>query len=129
MAGKTSTQEAAVLNVLRATNITAPATAYVALFTAAPTDTTAGTEVTGSAYARQAAGFSAPTGNSPSTIVNGAEILFPEVTGSGYTVVAFGIMSASSGGTLLYWGTLTSTAIPVGGQARFAAGALSITED
>ena len=129
MAGKTTTQEAAVLNVLRATNITAPANAYVALFTAAPTDTTGGTEVSGSSYARQLAGFSAPTGGSPSSIVNGAEILFPAVTGSGYTVVAFAIMTASSGGSILYWGTLTSTAIPVAGQARFAAGALTITED
>jgi hypothetical protein len=129
-AGKTTTQEAAVLNVLRATNITAPATAYVGLFTAAPTDAGGGTEVSGNAYARQACGFSAPTGTTPSTITNAADILFPVNTPAGWgTIVAFGIFSALTAGTLLYWNTLTNKTFAANDQAVFRAGALTVTED
>lgn len=125
MAGKTQTQENAVLNVLRATNITAPANVYVGLFTAAPTDTTGGTEVTGGSYARQLCGFAAPSGN-PAQIANAADIL---ITMPAATVVAVGIFSASSAGTLLYWVGITSVTFASGDQARFAAGGLIVQED
>ena len=125
MAGKTQTHEQSVLNVLRATNITAPATTYVALFTTAPTDTTGGTEVTGGGYARQAYGAAAPSG-SPSQISNAADILF---TMPASTVVAVGLMSASTAGSLLYWVGGLSVAFSAGGQARVAAGGLVTQED
>ena len=40
--------------LLRGQTFTPPATAYVALYTTAPTDSTAGTEVSGGSYARVA---------------------------------------------------------------------------
>lgn len=125
MAGKTQTHEQSVLNVLRATNITAPATTYTSLFSAAPTDTTGGTEVTGGGYARQAAGFAAPSG-SPSQISNAADILFTMPT---VTVVACGLHSAVTAGTLLYWVGGLSVAFTSGDQARIAASALVVQED
>lgn len=126
MAGKTQSFEVQVINTLRSTNITGVA-AYVALFSAAPTDTTAGTEMSGGGYARQLAGFSAPSG-SPSQTANASDILFP-VTAAGYTVVAVGLMSASTAGTLLAWASTGSVVIAAGGQAKIAAGALTYQED
>jgi len=125
MAGKSQTHEQSVLNVLRATNITAPATTYVGLLSTAPTDTTGGTEASGGGYARQAAGFAAPSG-SPSQIANAADILFTMPT---VTIVAAALYSAVTAGTLLYWVGGLSVAFTSGGQARIAASALVVQED
>ena len=125
MAGKTTTHETSVLNILRATTITAPANVYVGLFTVAPTDAGGGTEVTGGGYARQLCGFAAPAGT-PRSVANGAEIL---ITMPAATVVAVGVFDAVSAGNLLYWVAITSKAFDAGDQARFAAGALTVQED
>lgn len=126
MSGKTQTHEQAVLNVMRATTLTS-FSAFVALYTAAPTDTTEGTEVSGGSYARASVTFSAPSGSAPSTMTNSAEILISMPTA---TVVAVALHSASSGtGNMKYWVAITSVAFTSGDQARFAASALSVTED
>jgi hypothetical protein len=103
-------------------------TVYVALYTAVPTDASAGTEVTGSSYARQAAASAVWT-RTGSSIANNAEIAFPQVTGSPYTVVGWAIMDAVSGGNQLYWGDTASTLMNVGDVARFAPSAITVTED
>jgi hypothetical protein len=108
--------------------LTALSTVYVALYTAVPTDAAAGTEVAGSGYARQAVAAAAWT-RSASSIANNAEIAFPAVTGSAYTVVGWAIMDAASAGNQLYWGDCTSTVMNVGDIPRFAANALTVTED
>jgi hypothetical protein len=91
-------------------------TAYIALFTTAPTDDT-GTgvvEVSGGAYARVAttqgsAGTwgAASTATDPTTISNSgtgtAAITFPTATANWGTVVAFGMYDAATGGNLLAW--------------------------
>lgn len=126
MAGKTTTHETSVLNVLRATNITAPANVYVGLYTAAPTDAAGGTEVTGGGYARQLCGFAAPAGT-PRQIANAADIL---ITMPAATVVAVGIFDALTVGNLLYWVGITSVVFASGDQARFAASTgLIVQED
>ena len=131
MAGKTTSQEDAVLNVLRATNITAPANVYVGLYSAAPTDAGGGTEISGNGYARQLCGFGAPSGSAPNRqIANAADILFPQQTPAAYAnVVAVGIFSASAAGTLLYWVGGLNKAFNIDDQAKFAAGALIVRED
>jgi hypothetical protein len=108
--------------------LTALSTVYVALYTAVPSDAAAGTEVSGSAYARQAVASAAWT-RTASSIANNAEVAFPAVTGSAYTVVGWAIMDASTSGNQLYWGDCTSTTMNVGDIPRFAANALTITED
>lgn len=123
-------------DVLRATTgqtttvlTTTPITPYIALFTTAPTDSSAGTEVSGGSYARHNSSgkWAAPSGGSVST---NAVCTFPTASASWGTVVAFGIMTASSGGTLLMWGALTtSKAVNNGDTASFASGALTLTED
>lgn len=108
--------------------LTALSTVYVALYTAVPTDSTAGTEVTGSSYARQAVASAAWT-RTVSSMANNAEIAFPAVTGSAYTVVGWAILDAVTSGNQLYWGDCTSTVMNVGDIPRFAPSALTITED
>jgi hypothetical protein len=103
-------------------------TVYVALFTAAPSDSAAGTEVSGSGYARQAVASAGWT-RTASSISNNAEVAFPTVTGSAYTVVGWAIMDALTVGNMLYWGDTTSTTMNVGDVARFAASGITITED
>ena len=102
---------------------------YIALFTTAPTDSTAGTEVTGGAYARvdSKGKWATPAAGAVST---NAVITFPTASADWGTVVGFAIMSAISAGNMLMWGTLTANkAVNSGDTASFASGALTLTED
>jgi hypothetical protein len=108
--------------------LTALATVYVAMMTVVPSDSSAGTEVTGSSYARQAA-TSAVWSRTGSVITSTADVNFPAVTGSPYTVVGWGLYDAPTGGNFLYWGDTTSTVMNVGDIPRFAAGTITVTED
>ena len=135
MAGKTQAQTDAVLNVLRGTNITAPANVYVGLFSANPAnDASAGTELTGAGgYARQQVTFGAPatdTGNIRK-VSNTNLITFGPASGSDWAqAVGFGIFDALTNGNLLYWDVLTTPkTIAVGDKAEFAVGALVVKED
>ncbi|MGN6107653.1 MAG: phage tail fiber protein [Kofleriaceae bacterium] len=110
----------------------AAATHYVALFTAAPTDGSAGTEVSGGSYARVALTNNStnwPAASSGSK-ANGGSIAFPTATADWGTVVAFGIFTASSGGTLIAYGSITpNQSVPSGVTTSFSAGQLTITLD
>lgn len=113
-------------HVLGTTAYTQPST-YLALFTVAPTDSTSGTEVTGGSYARQSLSgiFNAASGGSSS---NNANIDF--VSMPACTVVAIGIMDASTGGNLLIHGTLAANkTLDAGDTLRIATGDLDITID
>jgi len=108
---------------------TALANVYVALFTAAPTDSSAGTEVTGGSYARvdSKGKWAVPSAGSVST---NAVVTFPTATADWGTIVGFALMTALSGGSQTMWGTLTaSKAVNNGDTASFASGALTLTED
>tara|TARA_R100000353_G_scaffold129051_1_gene91682 strand:+ start:3503 stop:3895 length:393 start_codon:yes stop_codon:yes gene_type:complete len=106
---------------------TAPSTLYVALYTVAPSDTGGGTEVSGGAYARQTGTFTV-SGTNPTTASNTAAIEYPTATANYGTVVAVGILDASSGGNLLAYSTLDSSKVVSSGDVfRFNAGDLDIT--
>jgi len=118
-----------------------PTAIYVALFTAAPSDSGGGTEVSGGSYARVAlapgdtnwaATQGGTSGNSSGTggqTSNAVAITFASPTASWGTVTHFGLFDAASGGNLWIWDALTTPqAITSGGAAAaFAAGALQIT--
>jgi len=105
---------------------TAP-TKYVALYTVAPTDTGGGTEVTGGAYARQTSTFTV-SGTNPTTATSAAAVEYPTATANYGTVVAVGILDASSGGNLLAYANLTaSKVVSTGDVFRFDAGDIDIT--
>lgn len=126
--------------VLRGQAFTAPATTYIALFTAAPNDAGGGTEVTGGNYARQAvtsalanwagtqgAGTTTASSGTGGVTSNNAAISWGTVTWSG-TVTHWAIFDAVSGGNLLIHAALTaSQAVSSGNTVQFAAGALTTT--
>jgi hypothetical protein len=109
-----------------------PATVYVALFTAAPTDSGGGTEVSGPGYARvgvtnNATNWPASSGGSKS---NGTTITFPTATGAWGSVGSFATYDSESGGNLLHWGTVdTPKSYDVDDVASFPPGTLVFTED
>ena len=106
---------------------TAPTTLYVALYTVAPSDTGGGTEVSGGAYARQTGAFTV-SGTNPTTATNSAAIEYPTATADYGTVVAVGILDASSSGNLLAYSTLDASKVVSRGDVfRFNAGDLDIT--
>ena len=106
---------------------TAPTTLYVALYTVAPSDTGGGTEVSGGAYARQTGAFTV-SGTNPTTATNSAAIEYPTATADYGTVVAVGILDASSSGNLLAYSTLDASKVVSSGYVfRFNAGDLDIT--
>lgn len=128
-------------HILRGTSFTAPTNTYVALFTAAPSDSGGGTEVTGGSYARvtmsaagatwantQASGTGVSSGTGGQTS-NSAAITFPSPTANWGTITHFGIFDASSAGNLLFHGALTTSKTVNNGDAapQFNAGALTIT--
>ena len=127
--------ENAALGWLKGTTYpAAPANTYVALFTAAPSDSGGGTEVSGGSYARVAiasSGWSAISGGgaSPEQITNSGAVTFPTPTANWGTVVAIGLFDASTAGNLLYWNSISSQVINSGVQASFAGGALVVTDD
>ncbi len=128
MAGKSDYLENKILDhVLRNTSYTPAATIYVGLYTAAPTDAGGGTECTGNAYARTSVTFSAASGGATT---NSADVVFPTAMGSwGGNVVAVGLFDASSAGNMLYWNTISSTAVANGDTVKFVAGDLDVTDD
>lgn len=145
MAGKSDYLENKFIDwLLRAQSFTAPATVYVGLLTAAPSDSGGGTEVSGGSYARvavtsalanwagtQSAGSTtASTGTGGQTSNNGA-VTFASPSANWGVITHFGIYDASSAGNLLYWAPLTVSKTVNNGDAApsFAAAALTITED
>jgi len=119
------TYETTTLNWLFTTGaVTRPTTWYIALYTTAPTDSTAGTEVSGGSYARQAVTMSV-TGDTAS---NTASIDWPTASASWGTIVAASIMDASTGGNIITYGALTvSKTIASGDVFRIPAGDFDVT--
>jgi hypothetical protein len=129
MAGKTTYLERAGMTTYLKT-----ATAYAALFTAAPTDAGGGTECADAGYTatgRLAVTFGSFTAapSSGSRLANTNQLDFGVASGGGYTVVAVGLYDAVTGGNLLYWATVTSTAIATSSRYQIAIGGLTADED
>ena len=128
-------------HVLRGTAYVAPATVYVALLTAAPTDAGGGTEVTGGAYARVAITTAlttfAGTQGAASTVAssgtggvtsNNAAVTFPIPTAGWLTATHWAIYDAPTAGNLLIHAPLTlAKTINISDTVSFAAGALTVT--
>ncbi len=98
---------------------TRPTEWWVALFTAAPSDSGGGTEYSGSGYARQAVTFDG------TTKVNDADVTFTASGGAFAVGVAYGIYDASTSGNLLAWKLKAIPAVADLAAVQFAAGALS----
>jgi hypothetical protein len=112
------------------TSYTMPTTVYAALFTVAPTETGGGTEATGSGYARRPTTWASA---SLGTIVTGADLRFPSSGTAGAswgTIVAIGLMDASTSGNLLWYGPVSaSVTVNTGDFFLITAGDLAISLD
>lgn len=118
--------------ILGANAFTAPATVYLALYTAAPNATSgSGTEVTGGAYVRKSVTNNATEWpNAVGGVKSNANPqAFVTATADWGIVLAAAIYDASSAGNELYFGALTQNkTVSNGDTAQFNASAISITE-
>jgi len=106
---------------------TRPTAWYLALYTAAPSDSGGGTEVSTGGYARQSVTFDAASTPGGTTSNTNA----PSFTASGAnygTVTHVGIFDNSSGGNLLWHGAMTaSKTVNDGDTLEFAVGDIDLT--
>jgi hypothetical protein len=123
MAGMSDYLENKIIDwLLRAQAFTAPATVYIGLLTAAPSDTGGGTEVSGGSYARvavtsslanwagtQSAGSTVASSGTGGTTSNNAAITFPTPSANWGVATHLGIYDASTSGNLLFWVALTAS--------------------
>lgn len=125
--------------LLRGQAFTPPATVYVALLTAAPSDSGGGTEVSGGSYARvavasslanwagtQSAGSTAASSGTGGQTSNNNAVTFPAPTANWGVVTHTALYDAASGGNLLAWGALGASKTVNNGDAApsFSAGQL-----
>jgi hypothetical protein len=128
-------QNAAMVNIGDTAGLLAAATAgslYIALLTGDPGEagaTTAEAAYTGYArvaVARSAAGWTV----TDNTVTNAALITFGKATAGAATLTHFAIMTALTGGTMLFSGALTSNlAVSINVQPEIAIGGLTVTVD
>lgn len=133
--GKSQYLISKVLNsIFNATAFSPPATLYAALWTAtlnaASTGSTTG-EASYTGYARVA--VTANTTNFPlsasgSNIQNATAITFGANAGSLQTMTFFAILDAATNGNILYWGSITSTAINPGDTPQVNVNGLTVSE-
>lgn len=86
---------------------TRPTSWFLALYTAAPSDSGGGTEVAGNGYSRQAITFG-PASTPDGTTSNTNLVEFEADGGSWGSITHFGIFDASTSGNLLWHGALTT---------------------
>lgn len=107
------------------TSYTEPTT-WIALYTVAPTSSGGGTEVSGGSYARVALSTliaaAAAGANSNSGAIN-----FVTATGAWGTIVAIGVLDASTAGNLLLFGNLTTSKV-IGSGDTFSIPIGSLTD-
>ncbi len=117
-------------HIFRNTDYTRPANIYLALFTAAPSDSGGGTEVSGGSYARQAVATGASTGwdaASGRATANTGVVTFPTATADWGTITHVGVFDASTSGNLMFHGALSSNKTVSNGDIfRFNAGEFDI---
>ena len=102
-----------------------PGTKYLALYTVAPTDSSAGTEVTGGGYVRQTVTLT----TSGSDTTNSGAVEYATATAGYGTVVAVAVLDGSSGSAnMLAYASLTANkTIGVGDVFRVPTGDLDIS--
>ena len=123
-----------IKHIFRTGSYTKPSTIYIALCTAAPSDSSTGstiTEPSGGSYARVQVGPADGSWSAPGAgglTDNVADITFATATANWGTITHVAICDASTAGNLLFHGALTtSKAVNNGDTFKFNAGALDVT--
>lgn len=128
MAALSDHAENLLLNFLMTTGTaTRPTNWYLALFTAAPSDTGGGTECSGNGYSRQTVSWDAATGTGGTTS-NSGTVTFTASGGNFGNVTHIGIFDASTSGNLLWHGAMAaSKQVNAGDSIQFATGSIDLT--
>ena len=108
---------------VRNTAYTPPATVYIALYSTAPTASTAGVELTGNGYSRQSVAFAAPTVDGSAS--NGI-VTFGPATADWLNVVSTAVVDAATAGNILYFQS-KGASIKSGDTIEIAAGDITLT--
>ena len=111
MAGLTNYLEDKIVNhVFGGTAYTAPTTWYVALYTSAPTESSASTtsEVSGGGYARQSVAWTIQAGGTAQAS-NTSALTYPAATSDWGTVTHAAVVDHVSAGNIMSYETLTKT--------------------
>lgn len=106
------------------TAYTQPATVYIALHTANPTDAGSGAEVSGGSYVRKSLTFSAASGGA--TANTNAQTISAMPTA---TVTYIALWDAVSGGNLLFHSPVSSIVFNSGDNAIIGIGAITVSLD
>ena len=110
---------------IRNTTYTSPANVYASLYSVAPTGNTAGTELTGNGYARQLTTFAAPAAG---VAASNVAVTFGAASGNNWpTVVAVGIVDASTSGNLMFYSGIAGRNIKIGDSLVFDSGNIIIS--
>ena len=108
--------------------LTKPANVYVALYSTAPTDSTAGTELTGNGYARQIVNFGSAANGAISS--SGNVTFTANASSTWSTAVAVALTDAASSGNIMVYGSLAPTrTIKNSETINFTVGNLIVTQD
>lgn len=128
MAALSDHAENLLLNwLMTADSVTRPTAWYVALYTAAPSDSGGGTELSGNGYSRQTIAVNTATGTGGTTS-NNANITFTASGGDWGDVTHIGIHDASTGGNLLWHGAMSASKnIADGDTLQFNTGNIDLT--
>lgn len=128
MAALSDHAEALLLNWLMTSgSATRPTSWYVALYTAAPSDSGGGTEVSGNGYSRQSVAFAAASSPGGTTSNTGA-VSFTASGGDWGIVTHIGILDASTSGNLLWHGSMTASKdVKDGDTLEFSIGNIDLT--
>lgn len=112
-------------HVFKNTAFTQPSGLFLALYTAAPSDTGGGTEVSGGSYARKSLSFAASSGGS---IATDAVADFGTATANWGTITHVAVLDAVTSGNFLWHGALTaSKTVNDGDTFKVASGSLTCT--
>ena len=130
MAAKTNAYRTDVLNVVRGTNITAPAAVYQAAYTVLSSDgSSGGTEVSGNGYLRVPVTLS--TADSSGAVYNSTELAYPKASGTGWgEIVGTALWSSSGTSGYCFVTDVMSTTVTINSsqQLRFSSGAYTYQE-
>lgn len=133
--GKSNYYISKILNQFwNAASFSFPGTLYFALWTATLSASSTGSttgEASYTSYARVAVTANTtnfPTSSGGAAINNGTAITWPSNTGSLQTMTYIAVLDASSTGNILYWGSITSTAVNPGDTPQINTSGLTASE-
>jgi hypothetical protein len=109
---------------VRNTSYTSPATVYVALYSTAPTASTAGTELSGSGYTRESVTFAAPVAGE---VASNVAVSFGPATANWSPAVAMATVDAATGGNIMWFKTIATQLVKNGDTLDLDSGDITIT--